>query len=138
MWTTRIVRMWLADGAVIDMKTEPDHCYRANFIGVKQQVLHVRGGGEVGRGHTSTSVLGDFEVTYFARSATFRYLKCASESRLWKGVDGRLCECVCKAYAEWAATAKIELPSLANLTARRALAQSSVGAKRRRVTAKSK
>ena len=132
LWTSRVVRMWHADGAVSDMKAEPGHCYLANIIGVEHQVLHARGGGEAGRGHTSTSVLGNFEAVYFARSATFRHLKCSNERRRWQGVDGRLCNCMCQAYAAWEATAAIVVPSLAEVTARRDL-QTSRLHKRRRV-----
>ena len=127
--------MWLSDGTAVDMKTEPDHCYLANFIGVEHQVLHARGGGEAGRGHASTSVLGKFEAIYFARSATFRYNKCSDESRLWHGVDGRLCKCICEAYAAWGVTAAIKLPNLTDVRTRRELQTSrSTGSKRRRIT----
>ena len=131
LWTTRVIRMWLSDGTAVDMQTEPGHCYLANFIGVEHQVLHERGGGEAGRGHTSTSVLGKFEAVYFARSATFRHLKCANQRRLWQGVDGRLCECICRAYAAWEVTAAIELPSLADLRARRELQTNRLSKRRR-------
>ena len=42
LWTSRVVRMWHADGAVTDMRAEPGHCYLADFIGVEHQVLHAR------------------------------------------------------------------------------------------------
>ena len=71
LWTTRTIRMWLSDGTVVDMQTEPGHCYLANFVGVKHQVLHAAAGAEAGRGHTNTSHLEDFEVVEFARSAFF-------------------------------------------------------------------
>ena len=133
LWTSRLVRMWHADGTVSEMKAEPGHCYLANFIGVEHQVVHARGGGEAGRGHTASGVLGKFEAIYFARSATFRHNKCANERRLWQGADGRLCECMCRAYAAWEATAAIELPSLADVRARREL-QTDRLSKRRRVS----
>ena len=122
---------WHADGTVSEMKAEPGHCYLANFIGVEHQVVHARGGGEAGRGHTASGVLGKFEAIYFARSATFRHNKCANERRLWQGVDGRLCECMCRAYAAWEATAVIELPNLADVVTRRELRKSSTTKRRR-------
>ena len=131
LWTSRVVRMWHADGAVTDMRAEPGHCYLANFIGVEHQVLHARGGGEAGRGHTSTAALGKFETVYFGRSATFRYNKCSNECRLWQGIEGRLCACACKAYAQWEATAAIALPCLEDLRARRDLARTRLAKKRR-------
>ena len=54
LWTTRIVRMWLSDGTVVEMRTGPGHCYLANFVGVQHQVLHAADGAEAGRGHTHT------------------------------------------------------------------------------------
>ena len=136
LWTSRVVRMWHADGTMTEMKTEPGHCYLANFIGVEHQVVHERGGGEAGRGHTSTSVLGKFEAIYFARSATFRHNKCANECRLWTGsasdaIDARLCLALCQAYAAWEATATLELPSLADVRVRRELQASRPGKRRR-------
>ena len=71
LWTTRIIRMWLSDGTVVEMQTEPGHCYLANFVGVQHQVLHAAAGAEAGRGHTNNSHLDDFEVVYFALSAFF-------------------------------------------------------------------
>ena len=97
-------------------------------------MVHARGGGEAGRGHTASGVLGKFEAIYFARSATFRHNTCANERRFkWQGVDGRLCECMCRVYAAWEATAAIELPSLADVRARREL-QTDRLSKRRRVS----
>jgi hypothetical protein len=128
--------MWHADGKVSEMRTEPGHCYLANFIGVEHQVVHESGGGEAGRGHTASGVLGKFEAVYFARSATFRYHKCSNESRLWQGIEARLCEAMCQAYAAWEARAAIELPSLADLRARRELQASRPNKKRRRATAR--
>ena len=32
LWTTRIVRMWLSDGTVVAMETEPGHCYLADMV----------------------------------------------------------------------------------------------------------
>ena len=91
------------------------------MIGVKDQEVHERGDGEAGRGRTYTSVLGSFEAIFLARSATFRHNWCFNERRLWRGVDGRLCKARCQAYTSWMATAKLELPSLADVRERRAL-----------------
>ncbi len=132
LWTTRIVRMWLSDGTVVEMQTEPGHCYLANFVGVQHQVLHAAAGAEAGRGHTNTSVLDDFEVIYFARSAFFRYFRCSRPSRLWSGLEARLVACSCEAFATWAATAKLVLPSLADLAKRVELRETRCSKKRRR------
>ena len=139
LWTTRIIRMWLSDGTVVDMQTEPGHCYLANFIGVKHQVLHAaagaeagRAGAEAGRGHTNTSVLHDFEVIYFARSSFFRHFACSRADRLWAGVEARLCACSCEAFTTWAATANIVLPNLADLAKRVELRETRCFKKRRR------
>ena len=48
--------MWLSDGTVVEMQTEPGHCYLANFVGVKHQVVHAAAGAEEGRGYTHTPV----------------------------------------------------------------------------------
>ena len=132
LWTSRLIRLWHADGNISELRTEPGHCYLANLVGVKHQVVHERGGGEAGRGHTHTSVLGNFEAIYFARSATFRHNWCFNERRLWRGVDGRLCKAMCEAYISWMATAKLELPSLADVRERRALHASRPSGKKKR------
>ena len=54
LWTTRKICMWLSDGTVVEMQTEPGHCYLANFFGVEHQVVHAADGAEAGRGHTHT------------------------------------------------------------------------------------
>jgi hypothetical protein len=132
LWTTRIVRMWLSDGTVVDMKTEPGHCYLANFIGVRHQVLHAAAGAEAGRGYANSSVLNDFEVIYFARSAFFRYFKCSNQCRLWSGLEARLCACTCEAFSTWAATANIVLPRLEDVETRGELRKTRAPTKRRR------
>ena len=132
LWTTRTIRMWRADGTVVDMRTEPGHCYVANFIGVEHQVLHAAAGAEAGRGHTNTNVLGDFEVVYFARSAFFRHYGCSRPARLWSGLEARLCACTCEAFAAWAGTAALVLPSLADLKQRVELRETRCSKKRRR------
>ena len=134
LWTTRIVRMWLSDGTVVEMRTEPGHCYLANFVGVQHQVLHAADGAEAGRGHTHTSVLDDFELIYFSRSSFFRHFCCSRPTRLWAGVEARLVACTCEAFATWAATAKLVLPSLADLAKRVELRKTRCPKKRRRET----
>ena len=132
LWTTRVIRMWLSDGTAVDMQTEPGHCYLANFVGVQHQVLHAAAGAEAGRGHTNTSWLGDFEVVYFARSAFFRYFGCSRPTRLSAGIEARLVACSCGAFTGWAATAKLVLPSLADLARRVELRANRCTTKRRR------
>ena len=132
LWTTRVIRMWLEDGTVVDMQTEPGHVYLANFIGIEHQVVHAAAGAQAGRGHTRTSVLDDFEVVYFARSAFFRHFGCARPTRLWSGLEARLCECTCGAFATWAKTAKLVLPNLADLDKRLVLRGTKCKKKRRR------
>ena len=132
LWTTRIIRMWLSDGTVVEMQTEPGHCYLANFVGVRHQVVHAAAGAEAGRGHTNTSVLDDFEVVYFARSAFFRYFGCSRPTRLWSGLEARLAACSSEAFTTWAATAKLVLPSLADLAQRVELRETRCSKKRRR------
>ena len=90
LWTTRKIRMWLSDGTVVEMQTEPGHCYLANFIGVQHQVLHAAAGAVAGRGHTNTSVLDDFEVIYFARSAFFPLFRVRQPGSAWVGARGPL------------------------------------------------
>lgn len=134
LWTTRIVRMWHSDGTVVEMRTGPGHCYLANFVGVQHQVLHAADGAEAGRGHTHTSVLGDFELIYFSRSSFFRHFCCSRPSRLWEGVEARLTACACEAFSTWAATAKLVLPSLDDLAKRVELRKTRCPKKRRRET----
>ena len=114
------------------MQTEPGHCYLANFFGVEHQVVHAADGAEAGRGHTHTSVLDDFEVIYFARSAFFRYSGGSRPSRLWSGLEARLMACSCEAYTTWAATAKLAIPSLADLAKRVELRETRCSKRRRR------
>ena len=132
LWTTRFIRMWRADGTVVEMRAEPGHCYLANFVGVRHQVLHAAAGAEAGRGHTNTSHLHDFEVIYFARSAFFRHFACTRPDRLWSGLEARLAACACDAFAKWAPTAKLVLPSLADLERRVELRATKCCKKRRR------
>ena len=102
------------------MKTEPGHCYLANFIGVEHQVLHTTSAGaEAGRGYTKSGALGDVEVVYLARSAFSWFPSAPTSVGFWSGLEARLCDCTCAAFAKWAATAKIEVPSLADLKKRR-------------------
>ena len=82
--------------------------------------------------HTHTSVLDDFEVIYFARSAFFRYFGCSRPDRLWSGLEARLVACACEAFTTWAATAKLVLPSLADLAKRVELRETRCSKKRRR------
>ena len=114
LWTTRIIRMRLSDGTVVEMQTEPGHCYLANFVGAQHQVLHAAAGAEARRGHTNINVLDDFEDVYFARCAILRHFGCSRPSRLWSGLETRLVACTCEAFTTWAATAKLVLPSLAD------------------------
>ena len=132
LWTTRIIRMWLSDGTVVEMQTEPGHCYLANFVGVQHQVLHAAAGAEARRGHTNTSHLDGFEVVYFARSAFFRYFGCSRPIRLWSGLEARLVACSCEAFSTWAAKAQLVLPSLADLEKRVELRETKLIKKRRR------
>ena len=136
LWTTRVIRMWLQDGTVVDMRTEPGHCYLANFVGIRHQVVHAAAGAELGRGHTHTSHLDDIEIVYFARSAFFRYFGCSRPTRLWSGLEARLVDCASEAFTTWAATAELVLPSLADLTKRVQLRDSRCLRKRRRRTTK--
>ena len=82
--------------------------------------------------HTHTSVLDDFEVIYFARSALFRHFACTRPDRLWSGLEARLVACACDAFAKWAPTAKLVLPSLADLERRLELRATKCSKKRRR------
>ena len=82
--------------------------------------------------HTHTSVLDDFEVIYFARSAFFRYSGGSRPSRLWSGLEARLVACSCEAFTTWAATAQLVLPSLADLAHRVELRETRVSKKKRR------
>ena len=132
LWTTRKIRMWLSDGTVVEMQTEPGHCYLANFVGVEHEVVHAAAGAEPGRGYTRTSVLDEFEVVYFARSAFFRYFGCASPDRLGSGLEARLVACACEAFTTWARTAKLVLPSLADLAKRVELRETRCSKPRRR------
>ena len=82
--------------------------------------------------HTHTSVLDDFEVIYFARSAFFRHFGCSRPTRLWSGLEGRLVDCACNAFATWAETAKVVIPSLADLAKRVELRETRCSKRRRR------
>ena len=132
LWTTRKIRIRLSDGTVVEMQTEPGHCYLANFVGVEHEVVHAAAGAEPGRGYTRTSVLDEFEVVYFVRSAFFRYFGCASPDQLWSGLEARLVACSCEAFTTWAGTAKLVLPSLADLAKRVELRETRCSKRRRR------
>ena len=93
LWTTRIVRMWHSDGTVVEMRTEPGHCYLANFVGVQHQVLHAADGAEAGRGHTHTPVSSAISNSFIFPAAHFPlFLLLPPDSVLGghRGPSGRL------------------------------------------------
>ena len=136
LWTTRIVCMWLSDGTCFDMKTEPWHCYIANFIGVRHQVLHAADGAEAGRGYTKSSVLGDIEVVYFARSAFFRFSSAPTNVGFGRASRPACALALARHSPSGPPTAKLILPSLEEVERRGALREARVPKKRHRAKSK--
>ncbi len=108
------LRVWLEDGEFEDIPSFPGSVYITSLLATEHQVIHSP---RVPESDVSNSqALGEVEVTLFLRSATLGHNRCVNSGFLWAdNVDGRLCAALNEAFAEWAVSHTLELPTGAEL-----------------------
>ena len=90
----------------------PSESYRAIEILKQLTAPEIEHGSDV---HESRA-LGEVEVTLFFRSATLGHNRCSNAGLLWNDdIDGKLCAALNAAFAEWAVSHALVLPTGAEL-----------------------
>ena len=122
------LRVWRGDGTFEDIPSFPGSVYLTSLLASEHQVIHAarEPGSDV---YDSRALDAEVEVTFFCRSATLGHKSCSQAGFLWNDdLDGRLCAALNAAFAGWAESHTLELPTgpelrVARDEARRAAAE---------------